>query len=110
MGTINGILLAIEKYFPEYKSGEKTYIINLSSISGITPIEFCPVYNATKHAVIGLTRTYGINRHLLKGGIHIMALCPSATDTPMGDYMPNIVRYKDIYEEAKSDFSKRFQK
>ncbi|KAI4470580.1 15-hydroxyprostaglandin dehydrogenase [nad(+)] [Holotrichia oblita] len=110
IGVTIGSLLAIEKYFPKYKSGDKAYIINLSSIAGITPADFCPVYTATKHAVIGLTRSYGLNRHLLEKGIYVMALCPSSTDTPMKDYMRETARYKDLYDEAFAQFSSYFQK
>ncbi|GJQ83243.1 hypothetical protein Trydic_g8841 [Trypoxylus dichotomus] len=109
MGTITGLLLAVEKYFPQHKSGEKAYIVNLSSIAGLVPSEFCPVYSATKHGVIGLTRSYGLNRHLKRNGIVVAALCPSGTDSSMADYMGSIVKYKDIYEEAFAQFSKHSQ-
>ncbi|GJQ83245.1 hypothetical protein Trydic_g8842 [Trypoxylus dichotomus] len=109
MGTITGLLLAVEKYFPQHKSGEKAYILNLSSIAGLAPTEFCPIYSATKYGVIGLTRSYGLNRHLKTNGIFVAALCPSGTDTPMGDYMASVVKYKDAYEEMFAEFSTHLQ-
>lgn len=110
IGVTIGSLLAIEKYFPKYKSGDKAFIINLSSVAGVAPADFCPVYTATKHAVIGLTRSYGLNKHLLEQGIYVMALCPSSTDSAMVDYMRHVQRYKDLYDDAYAKFSSYFQK
>jgi 15-hydroxyprostaglandin dehydrogenase (NAD) len=43
------------------KGGKGGVVVNISSIAGLGPFASCPVYTATKHAVIGLTRSFGVS-------------------------------------------------
>jgi NAD(P)-dependent dehydrogenase (short-subunit alcohol dehydrogenase family) len=56
-------------------------VVNTASISGIVPVDFSPVYAATKAAVVHLTRSlkWMNNVH----GIRVCALCPNFVDTAM---------------------------
>ncbi|GJQ75736.1 hypothetical protein Trydic_g17808 [Trypoxylus dichotomus] len=83
VGPALGCELAINTYFPKYKSGANAYVITISSIVGIIPYRGAPHYAAAKHGLIGLTRSYGENKVVTEQGIFIMALCPGRTDTPM---------------------------
>lgn len=56
-------------------------IVNMASIGGITGLNGAPAYSASKHAVVGLTRS--IANDYAKHGIRCNAICPSGTDTPM---------------------------
>jgi short-subunit dehydrogenase len=38
-------------------------VVNIASIVGLAPIAGCPVYAGTKHAVIGITRSFGVSVH-----------------------------------------------
>ena len=55
-------------------------IVNVASINGLSGTPTAAVYSATKHAVIGLTRSAA--RETIAQGIRINAVCPGATDTP----------------------------
>ncbi|GJQ75738.1 hypothetical protein Trydic_g17810 [Trypoxylus dichotomus] len=83
IGPSIGCNLAINTYFPKYKTGASAYIINISSIAGIIPYKDAPHYAATKHGLIGLTRSYGQNKVIIEQDVFVMALCPGRTDTPM---------------------------
>jgi len=43
------------------KGSKSGVVVNSSSISGLAPYAGVPVYVATKHAVIGLTRSFGVS-------------------------------------------------
>ena len=55
-------------------------IVNVASINGLSGTPTASIYSATKHAVIGLTRSAA--RESIAQGIRINAVCPGATDTP----------------------------
>ena len=56
-------------------------IVNVSSVSGTRGGSGLGAYNATKHAVIGLTRTAAHDNG--PHGIRVNALAPGPTETPM---------------------------
>ena len=41
--------------------GKGGVVVNTASIAGLAPSACCPVYSATKYAVIGLTRCFGVS-------------------------------------------------
>jgi 15-hydroxyprostaglandin dehydrogenase (NAD) len=43
------------------KGGKGGVVVNIASIAGLAPLAGLPVYVATKHAVIGLTRSFGVS-------------------------------------------------
>jgi 15-hydroxyprostaglandin dehydrogenase (NAD) len=43
------------------EGGKGGVVVNISSIAGLAPYAGCPVYCTTKHAVIGLTRSFGVS-------------------------------------------------
>ncbi len=55
-------------------------MVNVASINGLSGTPTASIYSATKHAVIGLTRS--VARETIAHGIRINAVCPGATDTP----------------------------
>ena len=62
-------------------------IVNMSSITGLVGIVGQPVYSASKHAIIGLTKTAALE--CAKSGIRINAICPGSILTPMQDPVIN---------------------
>lgn len=56
-------------------------IINLASVAGLRSAPMISAYSASKHAVIGLTRSTAVE--YARANIRINAVCPSFVDTPM---------------------------
>lgn len=82
MGSIIGCELAF-KYIGTNNGGNGGSVVNVSSVLGFIPFPKAPVYSATKHAVIGLTRSYGDPTYLEKYGIIFTAMCPYYVITPL---------------------------
>ena len=56
-------------------------IVNTASVAGLRASPTLGPYSASKHAVIGLTRTAAVE--LARRGIRVNAVCPAPIDTPM---------------------------
>ncbi len=56
-------------------------IVNVASVSGLVGMPNRAIYAASKHAVVGLTRSAAAE--YARSGIRINSLCPAAVKTPM---------------------------
>ena len=57
------------------------HVINLASVAGLRSSPGISAYSASKHGVMGLTKTAAIE--YAKAGLRFNAVCPSFIDTPM---------------------------
>lgn len=72
--------------------GDGGVIVNNASIAGVTGLPGNPTYNASKHAVNGLTKNLALDYD--KYGIRVNSVNPSGTKTPMTDAAYRYVREK----------------
>ncbi|CAL1292587.1 unnamed protein product [Larinioides sclopetarius] len=82
VGPLFGCHAAL-KYMGKSNGGNGGVVINTASVAGVVPVPVIPAYSASKHGVIGLTRSFGLPYHYDKDGILFAALCPYYVDTDM---------------------------
>ncbi|KAI9692703.1 MAG: hypothetical protein M1820_009454 [Bogoriella megaspora] len=63
------------------KAGTKGAVVNAASLSGLRGRPGISAYVASKHGVVGLTKTAA--REVGKQGVRVNAVCPGPVDTPM---------------------------
>ncbi|XP_066907813.1 15-hydroxyprostaglandin dehydrogenase [NAD(+)] [Halyomorpha halys] len=80
-GVIRGSLLA-NKYMPTQKN-RGGVVVNVSSILGFDTFPYAPGYNSTKHAVIGLTRSFGDVAKFRSNQVRHIAIGPGVTGTEL---------------------------
>lgn len=65
----------------------KGNIVNTASAAGLVGIAYNTAYSASKHAVVGMTRSMAIE--FASKGVRVNAICPGAVATPMTQALPS---------------------
>ncbi|MFM8413057.1 MAG: SDR family NAD(P)-dependent oxidoreductase [Alphaproteobacteria bacterium] len=82
--NVTGVLHGIQHAIPAMMANPgpaRGSIVNTASVAGLTGAPMLGSYAATKHAVVGLTRTAAIE--VGPSGIRVNAVCPGIIRTPM---------------------------
>ncbi|MFN8506496.1 MAG: SDR family NAD(P)-dependent oxidoreductase [Dehalococcoidia bacterium] len=79
--NLRSMFLGLKAMFPLLHHADTPRIVNMASTGGLTATPMLAAYGASKHAVIGLTKTAAIE--FARYGIAVNALCPGPVEGTM---------------------------
>lgn len=79
--NLRSMFLSFREAYPHLVKNRRSYVVNVGSISSFVGQAVTPVYTATKHAVVGLSRNLAVD--YAAEGIRCNCVAPGITDTPM---------------------------
>jgi NAD(P)-dependent dehydrogenase (short-subunit alcohol dehydrogenase family) len=109
--NLRGVWNCIKYELRQMREQESGAIVNCSSIGGLIGIAGRATYHASKHGVIGLTKSAALE--YASRGIRINAVCPGTIETPMvaemlakePDAMKDIMRDQPIGRLGRTEFN-----
>lgn len=96
--NVHGIFYVSRLVIPQMKSREEGHIINISSGAGTNGIAGRSCYSATKHAVVGISRS--LHQELRDFGVKVTCLSPGSVDTGFSDSDKNKLQPDDLAQSA----------
>ena len=79
--NVRSMFLSFKYAFPYLTQHERSYVVNIGSISSFVGQDMTPVYTTSKGAVLNLSKSIGLD--YARYGIRCNCVCPGITDTPL---------------------------
>ena len=78
--NLTGVFLCMKYEVRHMTASGGGAIVNMASLAGLLAEPGCYAYVASKHGILGLTKTAAFDH--AKAGIRVNAVCPAGVDTP----------------------------
>ena len=78
--NVRGLFIATRLAIPYLRKQKSSAIINVASLAGKNALANAAGYVATKHAVVGFSRSLMLEER--KNGIRVLTICPGSVNTP----------------------------
>ncbi len=85
--NLKSIFLSLKYAIPHLREHRRSYMANVGSVGSFIGQAGTPAYTASKHAVLGLSRSIALD--YARDGLRCNCICPGITDTPMLRYHLN---------------------
>jgi short-subunit dehydrogenase len=79
--NLRGVVHGIHAVYPIMIGQHSGHIVNTASLGGLCPAPAHAAYTATKHAVVGLSKTLRVEAE--RHGVKVSVLCPGLVRTPI---------------------------
>ncbi|XP_070574864.1 15-hydroxyprostaglandin dehydrogenase [NAD(+)]-like [Ptychodera flava] len=100
--VIQGTYLGVE-HMGTQNGGHGGVVVNMSSTNGLKPSKFLPTYAASKHGVIGFSRSVAEEPNVLENHIRVVTVCPIMVMTSLErNVAAEGTRYGALMVEAKA--------
>ncbi|WP_033435892.1 SDR family NAD(P)-dependent oxidoreductase [Saccharothrix syringae] len=83
-----GVVHGLRSFVPHLVAQPEAHVVNTSSMGGLMPAPFIAPYTASKHAVVGLSRSLRLELAGTAPHVGVTLLCPGAVATAMDPNTP----------------------
>jgi len=91
--NVKGVFLGLRHVLPVLIKQKSGSVVNTASVAGLVATPGMPAYVASKHAVIGLTKTAA--GEVAREGVRVNAVCPGPVDTRMIHSLEKMINPND---------------
>ena len=105
--NLHGVVNGVQAAYPIMLSQGYGHIVNTASMAGLLPMPTAVSYAATKHAVVGLSKSLRVEA--ASYGVRVSVLCPGFIRTPIlhgGKYGKNL---QSVPPEVQEKFIRKYR-
>ena len=96
--NLKGVWHGLRAQLPRMAAAGGGNIVNTASLAGLIGLPRGGAYAASKHAVVGITKTAAVE--WAPQNVRVNAVCPAAIATPMTDSLPEELREQALAPQA----------